>query len=206
MQSCGNISRALGHCHRETTHLVAFLGISFKGYLKMCGVFRTTFQSNVGYFSVVQSLNRVWLFGTLWTAGHQAPLSSTISWSLLRFMSLELVMLSNHLFFCCPFPFCLQFSPASGSFPMRWLFALGGRSIGASASASGLPMNIQGWFPLGSNGLISLLSKGLSSVFSSTQCETIDSSALSLTSIYRLGNSSSENSSHARHPITLSGS
>ena len=102
MQSCGNISRALGHCHRETTHLVAFLGISFKGYLKMCGVFRTTFQSNVGYFSVVQSLNRVWLFGTLWTAGHQAPLSSTISWSLLILMSIESVMPSNQLVLCLP--------------------------------------------------------------------------------------------------------
>ena len=124
-------------------------------------------HSQILPFFVVESLSRVWLFATPWTSAHQASLSFTISWSLLRFMSIELVMLSNHLFFCSPFSFCLQFSPASGSFPMRWLFALGGQSIGASASAPGVPMNIQGWFPLGSNGLISLLSKGLSRVFSS---------------------------------------
>ena len=63
---------------------------------------------------------------------------------------------------------CLQSFPASGSFPMSWLFASGGQSIGASASASVLSINIQGWFPLGLTGLISLQSKGLSRVFSST--------------------------------------
>ena len=57
--------------------------------------------------------------------------------------------------------------PASGSFPVSWLFISGGQSIRASASASVLPMNIQGWFPLGLTGLIYLLSKGLSRVFSS---------------------------------------
>ena len=66
------------------------------------------------------------------------------------------------------FSFCLQSFPASGSFPMSRLFTSGGQSTGASASASVLPMNIQGWFPLGLTGLISLLSKGLSRVFSST--------------------------------------
>ena len=64
-----------------------------------------------------------------------------------------------------PFPFCLKSFPASGSFLMSWFFALGGQSIGASASV--LPMSIQGWFPLGLTGLI-LLSKELSRVFSST--------------------------------------
>ena len=62
--------------------------------------------------------------------------------------------------------FCLQSFPASGSFPMSWLFISGGQSIGTSASV--LSMNIQGWFPLGLSGLISLLPKGLSRVFSST--------------------------------------
>ena len=61
---------------------------------------------------------------------------------------------------------CLQSSPASGSFPMSWLFASGGQSIGASQLI--LRMNIQGWFPLGLTSLIFLLSKGLSGVFSST--------------------------------------
>ena len=64
-------------------------------------------------------------------------------------------------------PFPLQSFPASGSFPVRWLFTSGGQSFGASASASVLPMNIQGWFPLGLTSLI-LLSMGCSGVFSST--------------------------------------
>ena len=66
------------------------------------------------------------------------------------------------------FSFCLQSFPASGSFPVSRLFTSGGQSIGASASASVLPMNIQGWFPLGLTGLTSLLSKGLLRVFSRT--------------------------------------
>ena len=66
-------------------------------------------------------------------------------------------------FSSCPQPF-----PASGSFPVSWLFASGGQSIGVSASASVLPMNIQGWFSLGLTGLMSLQSKGFSRVFSST--------------------------------------
>ena len=65
-----------------------------------------------------------------------------------------------------PFSSCLQSFPASGSFPMSWLFTSGGQSIGASESA--FPMNIRGWFLLELTGLISLLSKGLSRVFSST--------------------------------------
>ena len=67
-----------------------------------------------------------------------------------------------------PFFSYLQSFPASGSFPVSQFFASGGQSIGASASASVLPMNIQDWFPLGWTGLISLESKGLSSVFSNT--------------------------------------
>jgi len=77
-------------------------------------------------------------------------------------------MPSNHLILCQRFLLCPQSFPASGSFPVSQLFTSGGQSIGASASASGLPMDIQGWFPLGLTGLISLQSKGLSRVFSST--------------------------------------
>ena len=69
--------------------------------------------------------------------------------SLLRFMSTKSVMLSNHLIICHPFSFCLQSFPASGSFPMNRPFKSGGQSTGASTSASVLPVNIQGWFPLG---------------------------------------------------------
>ena len=65
------------------------------------------------------------------------------------------------------FSSCPQSFPASGSFPMSWLFASGGQNIGVSASTSVLPMNIKGWLPLGLTGLISLHPKGLSRVFSS---------------------------------------
>ena len=128
----------------------------------------------------VQSPSCVQLFATLWTAAHQASLSFTLSQSLLKLMSLSrwchpTISASASPIFSYP-----QSFPASGSFPMSWLFTSGGHSIGASASASvqfssvtqscptELPMNIQGWFPLGLSGLISLLSKGLSRVFSST--------------------------------------
>ena len=67
-----------------------------------------------------------------------------------------------------PFSFCLQSFPALGSFPMSQFFASGSQSIGVSASASVLPMNIQDWFPLGWTGWISLQSKGLSRVISNT--------------------------------------
>ena len=121
-------------------------------------------------FSSVQLLSCVWLFATSWTAACQASLSFIISWSLLKFTSIESVMPSNHLILSSVIPFssCLQSFPASGSFPMRQLFPSGGQSIGASASKSVLPMNIQGWCPLWLTGLISLLSKGLSGVFCST--------------------------------------
>ena len=79
-----------------------------------------------------------------------------------------------------PFSSCLQSFPLSGSFLMSWFFALGSQSIGASASASVLLMNIQGWFPLGLTGLISLQSKGLSRVFFNTTVQNINSLAFSL--------------------------
>ena len=109
----------------------------------------------------VQLLECVWLFATPWTAACQAPLSFTNSQSLLNFMSTELVMLSVSSS-VAPFFFCLQYFPASGSFPMSQLFSPSGESTGASASASVLEMNIQGWFSLGLIGLISFLPKVLS--------------------------------------------
>ena len=109
-------------------------------------------------FVAVQSLSCVQLFVTPWTADHQAPLSFTISQSLLKFTSIESVMLSISSS-ASPFSFCLQSFPTSGSFPVSWLFASGGQSIGTSATV--LPTNIQGCFPIGLTGLISLLSKGL---------------------------------------------
>ena len=106
----------------------------------------------------------VQLFVTLWTAACRASLSFTISQSLLKLLSIESVMPSNHVI---PFSSCVQSFPASGSFLMSQLFASGSPSIGASVSASVLPVSIQGWFPLGLTGLISFQSKGLSRVFSS---------------------------------------
>ena len=118
-------------------------------------------------FVVVQLLNRVWFFTTPWIAAHQAPLSSAISRSLLKFMSIESVMLSLS-FSAILFSFCLQSFSAFESFPMNQLFVSGDQSIEASAAATVLPMNIQGWFLLGLTSLISLQSRGLSRVFSST--------------------------------------
>ena len=72
-----------------------------------------------------------------------------------------------------PFCYCFQSFPASGSFPMSCLFTSGGQSIGVSGSASVLPMNIENWFPLELTGLLSLQSKGLSRVFSSSSKASI---------------------------------
>ena len=117
---------------------------------------------------VVQLFSYARLLATLWTAECKASLSFTISWSLLKFTSIESVMPGNNLILCCPFSFCPQSFPASGAFSVSWLFPLGGQSIGALASASVFPMNIHNGFPLGLTGLIFLLFKGFSRVFSST--------------------------------------
>ena len=116
----------------------------------------------------IQSLSRVWLFVTPWTAACHTSLSITISRSLLTLMSIDSVMPSNLSSSVIPFSSCLQSFPASGSFPMSQSFTSGGQSIGASASAAVLPMNIQDQFLLGWAGLISLQLKGLSRVFSNT--------------------------------------
>ena len=84
----------------------------------------------------------------------QASLSITNFWSLLKLMSIESVMPSNHLILYCPFFSCLQSFPASAPFPVSQFFTSGGQNTGASASASVLPMNIQDWLPLGLTGLI----------------------------------------------------
>ena len=114
---------------------------------------------------LVQSLSWVWLFATLRTAACQASLSFAISQSLLKLMFIDLLMPSKHLILCRPLLPCLQSFQASGSFLKSQLFTWGGQNIGTSASASVLPMNIQGWFPLGLTGLISLQSKGIWRVF-----------------------------------------
>ena len=117
-----------------------------------------------------------------WTAAHKASLSLTVSWNLLKLMSIKSVMSSNHLILCDPaIPFSFpQYFLALGSFPMSRLFGGGGQIVRSSASASVLPMNIQDWFPLGLTGLISLLYKELSRVFPTPQFKSINSSVLRL--------------------------
>ena len=115
----------------------------------------------------VQSLSHVWLSVTPWTAAHQASLPFTISWSLLKFMSIQLVMPSNHLILCCPLlPLPSIFSSIRVFFnesalsirwPKYWTFSF---SISPSDKYSGLTS-----FRID---VISLLSKGLSRVFPST--------------------------------------
>ena len=112
-------------------------------------------------------LSCVWLFVTPWTAACQASPSFTISQSLPKLMSIELVIPSNHLNLCHPLLLLHSIFPSIRVFSNR-LFPSGGPSVGASASASVLPMNIQDWFPLGLTSLISLQSKGLVRVFSNT--------------------------------------
>ena len=106
---------------------------------------------------------------TPWTAAHQASLSFTIPQSLLTLMSIESMMPSNHLILCHPLLLLPSIFPSIRifSFLMSRLFASGGQSIGTSASASVLPMKIQGWFHLGLTGL-TLQSERVSRVFSNT--------------------------------------
>ena len=99
-------------------------------------------------FSSVQSLSGVQLFVTPWITAHQASLSITNSWSLLKLMSIELVMPSNHLILCHPLLLLSSIFPMIRVFYNESAICIGGQSIAASASASVLPMNIQDWFPL----------------------------------------------------------
>ena len=124
---------------------------------------------------VVQSHSSVWLFVTTWTAACQASLSFTDSQNLLILMSIELMIPSNHLVLSL-FSFYPQSFPESDSFLMSQPFLSGGQSIGASASV--VSMNIQGWSPLELTGLISSLSKGLSSIFSRFSIISISPGAL----------------------------
>ena len=103
----------------------------------------------------------VWLFAIPWAAACQASLSFTISQSLLKLMSI-------HLILCHPLLLLPSTFPSIRVFPLSQIFVLGGRRIGISVSASAHPMNIHSWFPLELTGFICLQSKGLSRVFSST--------------------------------------
>ena len=110
-------------------------------------------------------LSPVWHFVTPWTAAHQGSLSFTVSQSLLKLLSIESKMPVNH-FICYPL-FLPSIFPSIRVFSGESVLHISGQSIGASASASGLPVSIQVWFPLALTSLI-LLSKGLWRLFSNT--------------------------------------
>ena len=127
-----------------------FRNIAYRYENKPSTIIKCPFIHSFSLFSHVR------LFATPWTAACKAALSFTISQSLLKLMPTESVMPSNHLLLCRPLLLLHQSFPASGSFLMSQLFESGGQSIGASVSASVFSMNIQGRFPLGLTGLISL--------------------------------------------------
>ena len=97
---------------------------------------------------VVQSLRHFWLFAIPWTAARQASLSITNSQSLLKLMSIELVMPSNHLILCHPLLLLPSVFPSIKVFSNESVLCISGQSIRASAPVSVLPKNIQDWFPL----------------------------------------------------------
>ena len=119
------------------------------------------------FISSVQSLSHVRLFATPWTAAHQASLSITNSQSLLKLMSIEPVMPSNHLILCRPLLLPPSVFPSIKSFQMSQFFPSGGENIGVSASASVLP-KYSGLFPFRMDWLDLVQYKGLSRVFSNT--------------------------------------
>ena len=119
-------------------------------------VSQLTWSSQIWYWYVVQSLSCVWFFVT--ELQHTRLLCPSLSCSLLKLVSIELVIPSNHLIlYHSPFSSHFQSFPASGSFQMSQFFTSGGQNIEVSASASVLPMNIQDWFPLGWTGSITLV-------------------------------------------------
>ena len=121
--------------------------------------------SALNIFFVVQSSSHFQLFAILWTTAHQVS-------HLLNFAQTHVHWVGDVIQPCCPLsprsPPALSLSQNQGLFLMNWLFASDGQSNEASTSAWSLPMNMQGWLPLGLTGLISLQSKELSGVFSST--------------------------------------
>ena len=135
-----------------TCNMIATSSILFVFYGKECSM------QNLGnvmlwlgkWSQSVQSLSRVRLLSTPWTAAHQASLSITNSRGVYSNSCPSSQWchptISSSVI---PFSSCLQSFPVSGSFPVSQFFASGGQSIGISASVSVLPMNIQDWFPLG---------------------------------------------------------
>ena len=129
--------------------------------------------------SSVHSLSHVQLFVTQWTAARQASLSITSFQSLLKLMSIQSVMMSNHLILCHPLLLLPSIFPNLRVFSSGQFFTSGGQSIGVSTSGAVLPMNIQGWFPLGWTGWIYLCPRDSQESSPTPQFKSINSSALS---------------------------
>ena len=161
-----NIESLVGICF-------TFVWVMSFSFIKKCALQNLYIKHIVA----IQSLGLVQLFGTLRTVARHASLSSTIFHSLLRFMSIESVMPSNHLILCCPFSSCLQSFPASGPFAVSWLFASGDQSTGVQLQHQSFQCTFSLWdWPLWS-----LFSpKDSQESFPVSQFEGISSSVLSL--------------------------
>ena len=167
----GKISKNVCDCWR--IFMMADLkSLSHNSSIWFLMVFVDFYSHECFYFPLilvsVQSLSRVWLFVTAWTAACQASVFITYSQSWLKLMSIESEMPSSHLILCHPLLLPPSIFPSIRSFQMSQFFSSGGQSIGVSASTSVLPTNIQDWFPLGWTGWITLQAKALSRVFCNT--------------------------------------
>ena len=134
---------------------------------KKCLLFTESARSSLTCLLVLFSGSVMSDSATPWTAARQS-LSFTISWSLLKFMSIALVMPSNHLILCCPLFLLPSIFPSIRVFSNKLALCIRWPKAGVSASAPVLPVNSQGLFPLGLTGWISLPSKGLLRILSST--------------------------------------
>ena len=129
-----------------------------------------TYHTRCTIIVVFQLLTHVWLFETPWTAAHQAFQSVTNSWSLLKLMYINSVMPFNHLILCCPLLLLPSIFPSIKSI---FLWCSSSHQVAKVLELELEPQHqsfqwVFDWFPLGWTGWISLLSKGLSRVFSST--------------------------------------
>ena len=135
-------------------------------YFIMCKNIESLCPSHEINISSVQFSHSV--MSESWTSAYQASLSITNSWSVPKLLSIGLVTPPNHLILCRPLPLLSSIFPIINQGPFQSISTSHQVSIGTSASASALPMNIQDWFPLGLTSLISLQFKALSGVFSNT--------------------------------------
>ena len=139
----------------KNTHEWILVFNQFENFFRVVKHLHLIYFATMFFLIVVaaHSLSCVWVLPPPWTAAHQASPSFTISQSLLKLMSIEPVMPSNHLILCCSLLLLPSIFLSIRSLPMSQLFAACGQSIGASVTV--LPMYIQGQFPVGLTGLIS---------------------------------------------------